>query len=299
MSRKPPVLGVTASTLFRALPYFTGAMFSGGLPRLSAVFRDRESAESDQQFKQLIPYVAVFDASDRLLCYRRKGGQESRLDAKLSIGVGGHVEPCDVSVGSPAACASDASAPAYWHLSSVLRRAAIREIVEEIDIGGPSDILSLDLLGFVNDDSDPVGSVHFGIVYRASLSVVGPGMRAEAGGEVHSYVPARQSLRSPMFESWSRHVVELLCCSTYNRPRGRRVCEVCNCVSESLTLMDLQGLGPSGPGDSLLTVRPADQIHRAVCLICQDVMRRRLQLDTISTLEPISEGGNDSANPSA
>ena len=58
-------------------------------------FIDRGAAEEDPSFKQLIPYC-LFKHGDRYLHYvRGKSGGESRLHAKGSVGIGGHINPVD------------------------------------------------------------------------------------------------------------------------------------------------------------------------------------------------------------
>ena len=59
-------------------------------------YRPRPDMEEDPSFKQLIPYVIFRHTDDdgtvRILHYARgSGGGESRLHAKLSIGIGGHI----------------------------------------------------------------------------------------------------------------------------------------------------------------------------------------------------------------
>jgi hypothetical protein len=58
-------------------------------------FMDRDAAEGDPNFKQLIPYMVIRHGSQFLAYTRGKKGSETRLHALKSIGVGGHVEPCD------------------------------------------------------------------------------------------------------------------------------------------------------------------------------------------------------------
>ena len=62
-------------------------------------FMDRGTAEEDPSHKQLIPYC-VFRCGDKILHYTRgKAGGESRLHAKISVGVGGHINPIDTGDG--------------------------------------------------------------------------------------------------------------------------------------------------------------------------------------------------------
>jgi predicted NUDIX family phosphoesterase len=112
-----------------------------------AVYVDRPAAEEDPSLKQLIPYILLvrFDrpyASSRVLHYRR-AGSEKRLVGRRSLGIGGHVNPCD-------------------HAADPLTPCLQRELEEE---AGFVSNEPPHLLGFLNDDSEPVGRVHLGLVY--------------------------------------------------------------------------------------------------------------------------------------
>lgn len=123
------------------------------------VLRDR--AEPDRSLKQIIPYgVIVHDGAAFLFWRSRKGGEE-RLHDKASLGVGGHVNPGDLP--------PDPVGPGA--LRSAVERAFLRELREEVDIG--CDVCT-EIVGVLNDDSNLVGSVHFGIVYvvRAEAPLV-------------------------------------------------------------------------------------------------------------------------------
>ena len=115
-------------------------------------FMDRAAAEVDPTHKQLIPYC-VFRCGDRVLHYTRgKAGGESRLHAKISVGVGGHVNPVDTDGGRTGAAAYHA--------------AVTREIEEELDLPEAHEHR---IIGLLNDESDPVGQVHLGIVHLVEL----------------------------------------------------------------------------------------------------------------------------------
>ena len=61
-------------------------------------FMDRDLAEKDFEYKQIIPYV-VLRFGDSVFSYvRGKKSTESRLVSNRSIGVGGHIEPNDRSL---------------------------------------------------------------------------------------------------------------------------------------------------------------------------------------------------------
>jgi predicted NUDIX family phosphoesterase len=112
----------------------------------------RSLAETDPSLKQIIPYVLV-RRGDALLHYvRGKGSGEKRLVAMGSIGIGGHINHRDEDLFG--------SGTDYYEL------AVQRELHEEllIDAGLTTRIVAL-----INDDSTPVGQVHFGVVHVCEL----------------------------------------------------------------------------------------------------------------------------------
>lgn len=107
----------------------------------------REDAEVDVSFKQIIPYLVIKNGH-RYLTYSRSNKQtEARLHDKLSIGIGGHINPGDTVV------------------SDVIIQALTRELSEEV-------LIELDappaFQGFINDDTTEVGRVHLGLVFLAT-----------------------------------------------------------------------------------------------------------------------------------
>lgn len=117
-------------------------------------FRPRGEMELDPSFKQLIPYVILqhTDAagSVRLFTYTRGSGQgESRLHAKRSIGIGGHISEADAAGG----------ADPYM---TGMRR----ELEEEVTIlGGWTE----HRVGLIADSTTAVGRVHLGVVHVFEL----------------------------------------------------------------------------------------------------------------------------------
>jgi predicted NUDIX family phosphoesterase len=104
---------------------------------------ERSVAEEDPFHKQLIPYVVVRDGERVFLMERTDAGGDRRLHGKASIGVGGHLNPVDQG--------EDA-------LMAGLRR----EWEEELVADWSPDFR---LVGLLNDDSNPVGAVHLGVVF--------------------------------------------------------------------------------------------------------------------------------------
>ncbi len=154
-------------------------------------FMDRAAAEEDPSHKQLIPYC-IFRHGDRILHYARgKSGGESRLHAKLSVGVGGHINPVDTGNGR--------TGPDAYHA------AVAREIEEELTLRGahPNRIIAL-----LNDDSNAVGQVHLGIVHLVELDSDEVTAREDALAEL-AFSPLSE-LHGSLFErleTWSQHCV--------------------------------------------------------------------------------------------
>lgn len=65
--------------------------------KLTPVWKERDDLESDPTYRQPIVYFRIASSNDSVLLYKRKGGGESRLDGKYSIGFGGHVDYEDQS----------------------------------------------------------------------------------------------------------------------------------------------------------------------------------------------------------
>ena len=109
---------------------------------------DRDIAENDPSYKQLIPYCFITRTNELFYYERSKKGSEERLHNLFSLGVGGHINPCD------------------GNDKETIAAACKRELDEEIEYtnfnGGVFD-------GLINDDSDAVNSVHFGVVFHVQL----------------------------------------------------------------------------------------------------------------------------------
>ena len=170
---------------FRAAGYFHGfrpdedGYRAAVLDPAAYQFRPRSEVETEPAFKQLIPYV-VLRHGDALFHYRRgAGGTESRLRALRSVGIGGHISEEDAAGGTDP-----------YHTGMM------RELMEEVLIGGG---WSERFLGFINDDSTPVGSVHLG-VGRIQFQQVDAG-----------FAPlAELAAREGEFETWSQFVLREL-----------------------------------------------------------------------------------------
>jgi len=125
--------------------------------RKYGMFMLRSAAEYDERYKQIIPYVVLCDSQDVFVMQRRDTASEQRLRSKKSIGVGGHIREQDF----------DATDIRTFDVDSLAW--ARREIDEEIAGLSSCDIENGCCIGFINDDSNPVGRVHCGVVYKVSI----------------------------------------------------------------------------------------------------------------------------------
>lgn len=163
-------------------------------PELTS-YRPRSEMETDPSFKQLIPYVIFRHTDDAggvsLFAYTRGSGQgESRLHAKRSIGVGGHISSTD----------AEADINPY---DEGMRR----ELAEEVAIDTPYRDACV---GLINDDESEVGRVHLGIVHVLSVDrpAISPREKdiAEAG-----FCRVEELLEDlDRFETWSQICLKAL-----------------------------------------------------------------------------------------
>lgn len=112
-------------------------------------YRLREEAEQNPDFKQVIPYCVLRSGGLYFRYRRTKKGGESRLHERWSVGLGGHINPYD----------GDETFIAY-------EMGFFREMAEETGLLFKSDkVARASIVGLINDDSDAVGRVHFGVVH--------------------------------------------------------------------------------------------------------------------------------------
>jgi predicted NUDIX family phosphoesterase len=127
-------------------------------------FMPRAAVEEDPRFKQPIPYGVLFCGDEVFMLQRTRAGGDARLYDRVSLGVGGHINPCD---GSPVDGSSSAAVAAVGPvLAAAPERALHRELREELD--APAEY-TLTGLGLLNDESNDVGRVHLGLVYSIEV----------------------------------------------------------------------------------------------------------------------------------
>ncbi|MBN1645347.1 NUDIX domain-containing protein [Candidatus Woesearchaeota archaeon] len=107
-------------------------------------FMPRGEAEKNFEHKQPIGYAVIVNpVTKKIYCYQRAGNEE-RLSNKWSIGIGGHIDKGEDAEDNP------------------IHSSLIREMDEEVIINGSQNIK---VIGYINDEEEEVGRVHFGILY--------------------------------------------------------------------------------------------------------------------------------------
>jgi predicted NUDIX family phosphoesterase len=167
---------------------YLDAIFDKG----NTFFTKRGPAETDETLKQIIPYCLI-EQEGKLMVYKRgNSGGEDRLKSLYSLGIGGHINPID-SIGNNDAFSRES-----------LNKALLRELNEELEI--PKGGISFKTLGLINDDSNGVGRVHFGLVILAQIP---PGDVFPKEDAIQDIKLVHKNQLSDLFdnlESWSQIV---------------------------------------------------------------------------------------------
>ena len=164
---------------------YLSRIFAQNVPR----FMPRSQAETDPDYKQLIPYVIISYNGTYLSYVRGKRAGETRLTGLRSIGIGGHINPTD-------------DMPLFnANFYETYLTAVEREVDEEISVeAGHTDRI----VALLNDESNDVGRVHLGIVHYWTLDAPNVNRREQMITQMAFNTPAElQKLRDTM-ETWSQ-----------------------------------------------------------------------------------------------
>jgi len=114
------------------------------------MFLLREYAETDFSSRQLIPYAILRHENSIYVLERKAKQSEQRLHNKLSIGIGGHINPIDLQ-----------------GQSDIISNCLERETNEEVKI---ESSYSSKFIGVILDNTTEVSKVHIGIAFEILLS---------------------------------------------------------------------------------------------------------------------------------
>ncbi len=120
----------------------------------NGLFLRRSESEENPSFKQIIPYAIISNKESFYLFRRTSGQTEKRLHNKFSLGVGGHMNP------------DNSAETKEQYLIDELKR----ELFEEVKLLNGCMIEDIEFIGFINDDTIPVGRAHIGLLYNIHVS---------------------------------------------------------------------------------------------------------------------------------
>jgi len=161
------------------------------LARENNFFTARKPAETNPDLKQIIPYVLLMH-DGRLLHYvRGKKAGEQRLASKGSVGIGGHMNDGDEGL-----FALDEEA----YMAGVRR-----EVNEELRL---ESAYTNHIVALLNDDSNPVGQVHLGVVHIFKLADDRVSKREQMITNLSFLSPEELLARRDSLETWSQICVD-------------------------------------------------------------------------------------------
>lgn len=118
----------------------------------NSFFKLRNEVENDETLRQLIPYVVFQKETGEILVVKRtKKQSEKRLHDKISVGIGGHINPRDDESKSP---------------EMIFFNGLNREINEELKV---DKLNKLEYVGLIYDNSNAVSRVHMGVLFLAKV----------------------------------------------------------------------------------------------------------------------------------
>jgi predicted NUDIX family phosphoesterase len=151
-------------------------------------FLKRKEAESNPAYKQLIPY-ALLQFKDTIFVYRRgKLLAEKRLLGNYSLGVGGHISVTDPGL-----------------FGTTYEDGLKREINEEVNI---ESRYTQRIVALLNDDSNDVGKVHFGIVHVLALEKPLVKPKEKSINETKFLSTEELLSKIDTFENWSKICIQ-------------------------------------------------------------------------------------------
>ena len=156
-------------------------------------YKRRGDLETNPAYKQPIGYCLLVTSDNKVFAYQRsvKPDQytETRLGGKWSVGIGGHIDDTEASSDDPVAAS------------------LIREVREEVGV----EVQEFEVYGYINDDTDEVGEVHFGVVARLTVNSDDIVMSEEMHSGGFYTVDELKAMRKEVeFENWSNYIIPSL-----------------------------------------------------------------------------------------
>ncbi len=156
-------------------------------------FIKRSDAENDSSYKQIIPYIVLQTTDHNKTAVYQRRGSEQRLRDLWSLGVGGHINPVDMSSQKKT-------------FKQILTAGINRELGEELDQMPVKN--TPEFIGLISEDITDVGKVHLGAVFRIKTNHPEKFMPGE---ELFQFKWVKTSHLSGLnLELWSEMAKELL-----------------------------------------------------------------------------------------
>lgn len=161
-------------------------------------FIDREPAEKNPNYLQIIPYTIVKNSNQIFTYTRLNKGNETRLHSKLSIGVGGHI---------------DQPKSTFPDKYSILEDSVERELQEELEVN-INECLIARHNEYIYHPTNSVGLVHLGIVYTAFINK--PNIQVKEKDKIEGSMLSFSDLDKKFnedpetFETWSAYAFNLI-----------------------------------------------------------------------------------------
>lgn len=201
--KREPVLTVIANKLPTEI--LTSGMHAVSIQNWSELINQddiwimsRIYAESNESYKQLIPYIVIKYDGKFLCCNRGSKGTEGRLSGLTFFGLGGHINVGDIIFDQESSTIA---------VDQTIENATNREIYEEVKL---SDFYSKSILGIINDYTLPVNRVHLGLVELWEPNSL-DGLDLEKIIKFEGfYTKEELASKGDKLESWSRLVLEYL-----------------------------------------------------------------------------------------
>ena len=163
------------------------------LARENNFFTPRPPAETNPSLKQIIPYVLLVHNGRVLHYVRGKKAGEQRLAAKGSIGIGGHMNDGDEGL---------------FTLDEAAYLAGVqREVNEELNV---QTEFTNRIVALLNDDTNPVGQVHLGVVHVFELATDQVTKREQMITNLQFLTREELIARRENLETWSQICVDNL-----------------------------------------------------------------------------------------
>lgn len=152
-------------------------------------FFPRDIVEGHNELQQIIPYILIRSVNNRYLVARRiDKTSKAGLHNTISIGFGGHLNPCDGT-------------------KEILFQGAVRELLEEVSL---ANLQPMKFVGYVRDMKSQIRD-HLGIVFLIDLveeSKTGIRETDKLIGDWYSVDKLVEHYGK--LESWAKHITNFL-----------------------------------------------------------------------------------------